>query len=278
MSNSILLRSNATFEPHLYADSALPFTIHRRMRYPAGGGCRSNLHRNIELLHIISGCGTVICGDEEYPVVPGDTVVVNSYLAHRIVAREDIVFNCLIVGSDFCGENGIDTAELEFVPKPTDPEVSELFEEAMTQYDRQDSFWQARMRCAVLALLIYLCENSSHRRQTPITEEHVYQAVIDSVAYIRENLQSKLSVEQIAEQAGFSKYYFLRLFKRVTGCTVVQYINLLRCEYAKELLRSGNSVKQTALRSGFENMSYFTGVFKRHVGCLPNAYRAKSKN
>lgn len=277
MNNNILLHSNTTFEPHLYERKELPFIVHRNMGYPAGRGCRSNLHRNIEILHFVSGKGAVICGEDRHDVVPGDTVVVNSYLAHRVLAEEDILFNCLIVGSDFCEENGIDAALTEFTPKLTDSTVSSLFVDVMANYDRQDKLWQARVRCSVLALLIHLCQNHSLPRSAAVTEDHAFQSVIESIGFIKDNLDKKLSVEQVAQHAGFSKYYFLRLFKRVTGCTVVQYINLLRCETAKELLRSGHSVKGTALACGFDNLSYFTSVFKKYTGLLPNEYKSQTR-
>lgn len=278
MNNSILLRSNTTFEPHLYELKELPFIVHRDMRYKAGGGCRSNLHRNIEILQFTGGCGEVICGEKSISVAAGDVVVVNSYIAHRVVAKEDICFNCLIVGSDFCMDNGIDVTLMDFVAKPVDEAVVTLFRAVMENHDRQDSLWQARVRCSVLQLLILLCSRYASPREEPVTEDHAFQAVIDTIAYIKDNIKEKLSVEMIAEHAGFSKFYFLRLFKRVTGCTVVQYINLLRCETAKELLRSGSrTVKETAYLCGFDNLSYFSSVFKKNTGYLPGAYKAQTK-
>lgn len=278
MSNSILLQSNATFESHLQERKSLPFLLRQNMCYAAGKSCTSNLHKNIELLHFTQGCGSVRCGENSYEVKAGDIVVVNSYLVHRVDAKETIVYDCLIIYDDFCEENGIDTALTEFTPKLTDSKVSALYRDVIAQYNKQDELWQARSRCSVLQLLILLCADHSRPRSTPITEDHAFQSVINAIGYIKENLQHKLTVEQIAEYAGFSKFYFLRLFKRVTGCTVVQYINLLRCEYAKELLRTGShTVKETALLCGFDNLSYFTSVFKKNIGCLPGAYKAQTK-
>ena len=278
MNNNILLQSNATFESHLQERKVLPFLIRRDMCYAAGKSCTSNLHKNIEILRFTKGCGSVLCGENSYDVVPGDVVVVNSYLAHRVDAKETIVYDCLIVYDDFCEENGIDTALTQFNAKITDEKVFSLYQAVIEQYADQSPLWQARVRSSVLQLLILLCAEHSHRRGTPITEDTAFQSVIGAIGYIKEHLQEKLTVEQVAQQAGFSKFYFLRLFKRVTGCTLVQYINLLRCETAKELLRTGSySVKETALLCGFDNLSYFTSVFKKHTGYLPGAYKASMK-
>ena len=274
MNNNILLNSNATFESHIQERKVLPVLIRQSMRYKAGKSCTFNLHKNIELLHFTSGSGSVLCGENTYEVTTGDLVIVNSYLAHRVDAKEDIAYDCLIVYDDFCEENGIDTALTEFSPKLTDPRASALYRNVMEQYSQPGQLWKARVRCSVLQLLIFLCANHSQPRSTPITEDQTFQSIISAIDYIKEHLQEKLAVEQIAEQAGFSKFYFLRLFKRVTGCTVVQYINLLRCETAKELLRSGNyTVKETAYLCGFDNLSYFSNVFKKNTGSLPGTYK-----
>lgn len=276
MNNSILLQSNATFEPHLQERKELPFIIRRDMRYEAGKSCTSNLHKNIEILHFTKGCGSVLCGENSYDVQPGDVVVVNSYLAHRVDAKEDIVYDCLIIYDDFCAENGIDTALTQFDAKLTDSKVFALFQKVLDQYNDQSPLWQARVRHSALELLICLCAEHSCLRSSPITEDQTFQSVIGAISYIKENLKEKLTVEQIAEQAGFSKFYFLRLFKRITGCTVTQYINLLRCETAKELLRDRNySVKEAAIACGFDNLSYFSNVFKKNTGYLPGAYKGQ---
>jgi AraC-like DNA-binding protein len=278
MNNSILLQSNATFESHLQERKVLPFLIRRDMCYAAGKSCTSNLHKNIEILHFTRGCGSVLCGESSYDVAAGDVVVVNSYLAHRVDAKETIVYNCLIVYDDFCEENGIDTALTQFDAKITDEKVFSLCKDVIDQYADQSALWQARVRSSVLQLLICLCAEHSHCRSTPITEDSAFQSVIGAIAYMKEHLREKLTVEDIAQQAGFSKFYFLRLFKRITGCTVVQYINLLRCETAKEMLRTGNySVKEIALLCGFDNLSYFSSVFKKNTGYLPGTYKSQWK-
>jgi AraC-like DNA-binding protein/uncharacterized protein (DUF3820 family) len=97
-----------------------------------------------------------------------------------------------------------------------------------------------------------------------------------STNYIKENLTKKLTLDEIAANVGLSKYYFLRQFKKITGYTVIDYVNIIRCEYAQELLRSEKyKVKEVALLCGFDNFSYFTNVYKKYTGKnLDNAHDA----
>ena len=63
----------------------------------------------------------------------------------------------------------------------------------------------------------------------------------------------------LASVAGFSKYHFVREFKRVTSYTVVTYINLARIERSKELLAQGEmTVGEIAFACGYKNLSYFS--------------------
>ena len=85
-----------------------------------------------------------------------------------------------------------------------------------------------------------------------------------------------MSVDSLAAVAGFSKYHFLREFKRYTSFTVVAYLNIIRIERAKQMLNRGASVSETALACGFGNFSYFSKVFRAHTGVSPMRYVKKA--
>ena len=70
---------------------------------------------------------------------------------------------------------------------------------------------------------------------------------------------------------GFSKYYLCRTFRQITGSTVVDYLNSLRCAHALQLLSSGEyTVGECAEKCGFRNLSYFAKVYRRYRGCSPS--------
>ena len=277
MNNNMLLAGGrAKFEPHFSQKQELPFIFHSRYRLEGGRLGLLNLHRNVEILCITDGQGQVRCGEELLTVAPGDMVVVNSYAAHQTLPEDTLEYDCLIVSNDFCMDNGIDIDNLQFSPKICDSRTYEVFRRVSREYAGQTPSRTARIRSSVLELMICLWENHSVRKDGAAQTDRGVQSVISAIDYIRENLSRRLSVEEIADNAGFSKFYFLRLFKKVTGCTLVQYINLLRCEQAKEMLKTGDyTVKQTAIECGFDNISYFTNVFKKYTGTLPGAMKTK---
>ena len=92
--------------------------------------------------------------------------------------------------------------------------------------------------------------------------------------YIQSHLSGDTSLTGIADYFHFSREYLLRVFKKETGVTILQYINDLKAEQAKELLQNPDlPVKEIAQMLGFGSTSYFIRFFKSKVGLSPKLYR-----
>ena len=100
---------------------------------------------------------------------------------------------------------------------------------------------------------------------------HRFAAV---VAYIKEHLTENLNIDKLSALACMSKATFFRVFKREFGITPVEFIIRERLGEAKRLLRHPlASVAEVCLRAGFNNLSYFQSLFKKHEGVTPGAYK-----
>ena len=100
------------------------------------------------------------------------------------------------------------------------------------------------------------------------------------VEYIMENLESKLTLEQLAAVTHLSPYHFARLFKATTGLAPHHYVIVRRVERAKHLLQQKGadlSMVEVALRVGFSDQSQFTHHFKRIVGATPGQFRNSAR-
>ena len=92
--------------------------------------------------------------------------------------------------------------------------------------------------------------------------------------YIDNHYMNNLSLETVASAAGFSKYYFTRLFKHYTDSTFYDYLSYKRIHVAESLLsRPELSVTEIALQSGFSSISTFNRIFKKLKNCSPTEYR-----
>lgn len=95
-----------------------------------------------------------------------------------------------------------------------------------------------------------------------------------SIQYLNTHYREKITLEDVARWVYLSPAYFSRVFKAEMGESFTAYLNRIRIEHSKELLRH-KSIRLTdiALLVGFEEQSYFTKVFKKLVGVPPLQYR-----
>lgn len=99
--------------------------------------------------------------------------------------------------------------------------------------------------------------------------------------YIESNIDSSLSIEELADVAGFSKYHFHRIFKGIVDESLSRYVNRLKLERATNLLtyRSDMTVTDIAYHFGFTDSAVFSRTFKNYYGVSPSQYRNdNSKN
>jgi AraC family transcriptional regulator len=91
---------------------------------------------------------------------------------------------------------------------------------------------------------------------------------------IEANLEADLSLESLAEETGYSRAHFLRMFRAATGLTPHQYVMELRLARAQECLRhAGSSIVDVAVSCGFASQSHMTSVFRRRLEITPGAFR-----
>ena len=98
--------------------------------------------------------------------------------------------------------------------------------------------------------------------------------LIDVFKYIENNHTKKLYLDEIAKRANLSKYHFCKVFKILTGQTVIEYVNSVRIEHAKELLnKSCFNITEICFKVGYSDISNFNRTFKKIMGIAPSKYR-----
>lgn len=96
----------------------------------------------------------------------------------------------------------------------------------------------------------------------------------NAILLIEGDLAGNLALTRLAEELNVNSSYLSTLFKKETGSTVTDYITDRRISHAKHLLKTTRLQIQTIGQScGFEDMHYFSKVFKRHTGVTPKQYR-----
>lgn len=97
-------------------------------------------------------------------------------------------------------------------------------------------------------------------------------------AYIEEHIQEKISVKDLAELVHINDQYLMRIFKRETGQSILEYMTDRRIIIASSMLKDTDySINFIADCVGCDNYSYFTKLFKKQTGFTPREYRGQFK-
>ncbi|MEM9051934.1 MAG: AraC family transcriptional regulator [Bacteroidota bacterium] len=93
------------------------------------------------------------------------------------------------------------------------------------------------------------------------------------ISFIKDNITSKLTVEQLANRACLSRAQFFRSFQREMGESPVSFINRERIRIAKRhMLQHNRTASQACYESGFSSLNYFSRIFKKYEGLSPNQW------
>lgn len=99
-------------------------------------------------------------------------------------------------------------------------------------------------------------------------------SMLNSLKYIEENIKEPLTAEAVAQNAGYSLYYFSRIFKKQTGLAVMEYVKDRRLIKASEEIAKGMKIIDAALDFGYQSHSGFTKAFTNKFGFSPALLRA----
>lgn len=104
---------------------------------------------------------------------------------------------------------------------------------------------------------------------------NIFNKIID---YIEKNISREFHLDELAKKAKMSRYHFCRSFTRQIGKSPMRFINFIRVQKAKELLKEGKDIGIVAVETGFNSPSNFSKHFKRLTGQTPSAYKKSLKS
>ena len=245
-------------------------------------------HDEFEIIYVRSGFLTVSISGESYIGKTGEAFVVSPGNLHLMGSQTGTVdyytFLFPLKYISFRTDDMLDEKLLEplnsghlmICPRVKDT-AKELCEQLVDIYmakkDESESKITTQVGTKIILLQFilemwkkgFVIENDTSGRNTVEKE---------MVSYIQQNFTGKISLKEFGEQFHLSEKYISRYFKEHFHITLSQYITYLRLENAKQLLQDTDlSVTETAMQSGYQNVSYFIRSFKKTYGISPLKYR-----
>lgn len=128
---------------------------------------------------------------------------------------------------------------------------------------------------ALLQELFLLCSRECQfPEDMPAIIRTTDQQIVQAAQFISNHYMEHITTADIARAADYSPNYLSRKFREAAGIGVHEYLTFIRLQHAAlELITTGDSITEIALRCGFSDSNYFKDVFKKKYGVTPRTYR-----
>lgn len=183
------------------------------------------------------------------------------------------MYHCLIVDKSFSDGLKLYLSGMRFRPCAASSEAGELFGRIAAEVTEKRALYKLSVRSYVMALLVFLCRDCRVAGEEELPggaliksrwsrpSSNIYACILGRICPSRTS----------AGWWGSANTTWCHAFRQITGSTVVDYLNSLRCSHALQLLSSGEyTVGECAEKCGFHNLSYFAKVYRRYRGCSPS--------
>jgi len=151
--------------------------------------------------------------------------------------------------------------------------VEQLTGEMEKECVEKTAGYEVVLRAKLLELIAYL---SRSYNATETTEAHALIRVGHVIGALENDFSRNWKLDDLLKIAGMSRSNFMRVFRKATGQTPIDYLVRLRIQKSISLLRNTDQpIIEIALESGFNDSNYFTRQFRKLTGESPSAYRKR---
>ncbi len=254
-----------------------------------------HIHQLVELLYITSGSALIVSDDTQSNVTSGDLVLFRANAVHSIYPIDDkCEFSVLFISiphvisyaykedgmrysmllSRFHATNKTVWKKDECAALGIDENFKALTKLSSENFLGKDILTKATVAIIISSILKDLSEQDNANEVFADSSESLSKKMDDAILYINEHYSEDLTVTSMADRLFMSYSYFSRNFKRVTGRCFKDYLNVTRINNAEMKLRStSKSVTQIAMECGYNNIAYFSAMYKKLKGISPTAAR-----
>ncbi|MUT66947.1 AraC family transcriptional regulator [Paenibacillus sp. NEAU-GSW1] len=252
-------------------------------------------HEHFEIIVQRQGRAIFHIDSDPYEVCPGDVLFVPAGGLHVGYSLEDgkssfvsIVFNGSLfkdwahdpIHMQFVAPYLEDRRRLPVKPDLIEPLsahyyslINQLIDESLAKRPAYQLIVKSQLHLllAQLARLFFNRQSAAEKGKDHSPNRERFKPLIE---YIEERFAEPITIEQAAQQVSLSPYHFCKMFKKLTGRTFIEYVNVCRVNEAERLLRESDlSVTDIAGQIGCDNPNYFTKLFKQYKGITPSMCR-----
>lgn len=242
-------------------------------------------HQAVEIIKIHSGKISFYTGEKWIELDSGTNIFVNSGRPHCIkpIEKSKITYIQFYLSEYYTYRSQDDLRYIDeyisykkskpYFIFPSYSEASETLERVFSELMQKNDGYEMYTQGGILQIIAYLRRNGVLSQEKSDVKCKML-TLLPIIQYIDENYSNPMNIDELSSLIFYTRYSLCRLFKNVTGGTVVDYINFVRLQKATEMMiNSSSSILEIALNCGFNSVQYFNKTFKKHFGCTPNKYR-----
>ncbi len=231
------------------------------------GGLQNLPHWHIEseLIFAEKGSAEVMADNDLYGLSEGYCVFIRSGAVHYIKAESDSVISVMKIDSQLISaEFGTLAPVCPLLERKYD--VSEAFEKIRQEISNGEKYYEVICSGLALALTAEIFRNEKTSSSEISSGSGAYKKLLRIIS----ERFADITFDEAAEIMCFSKPYFSKYFRRMSGMTFSEYLNIVRVSEAVKMLSKGNmSAGETAVAAGFGTIRSFNRVFKQYTGFTP---------
>jgi len=269
------------------------FLLHHSIRTDSFNMKQNHAHDSYEIYYMRAGERFYFIKDRSYHVKKGDLVLIPPQVLHKTMEAGSPHHERILINFKEPFMKPIQQTLLDGLYDPFEewpilhPDARELMliesilEKMLREQTHKSPGTEGYVRLLLGELLLTIhrhVQQSESKRKTNDHPTTLHRKVSDIVKYINEHFREPMSLKALSGHFHISPYYLCRIYKEVTGFGVIEYVNSLRVQEAKKLLKSSRlSVTDITEKVGFDSSTHFGRIFKAVCGMSPLQYRKWTK-
>lgn len=286
--DKVLLKENRWMD-----DVMFPINAHRFVCTPQDNIFTCHWHDELEFLLIREGETLLQIETEYVPVKAGEAVLINSGELHAgFIPTEGsgFSFTAIVFHPSMLYGSGLDAIQTRYLDpilkgkfphflqiKPGTPWESSVLTELAgldALLAERGMAFELGAKAHLFHLFFLILSNRGEWGDSRVPESAQGERIKRVLTHIRDHYTQHLSIQELADLAGFSPGHFCSFFRRMTGTTFIDYLNRYRVNRAADLLReTDRKILDVAMEVGFDNASYFITKFRKYMRCTPHIWR-----
>ncbi len=265
------------------------FRIHRRLKLDTlytffyqekepGFLFAGERHSVVELIYVDQGQLHSVADGRDILLSQGELALYAPDQWHMQYAEVDVTPRFLTVSFD---PGNYDLTPLYNRKFSLSHQQADLLQQMLRQQENPDHCSEDMILCLLTQLLLQLLR-STDRTPTPLQTaygaKNENSIIRTAQQYIAQNVQGKLSVPEVAKNAGVSTSYLTALFQKHLQISPADYVRRIKLQESKQLIRSGTmNFTQIAALLNYSTVHHFSRQFKGNFGITPSEYARSIK-